>query len=162
MQYTLSIIYLFQTILFFADPRVRHSWRGHDILHFMFSDSITKYHVANATLFVYIKGAEQQRTAAATTPSDVLIEVFKVYKAADHPDTPGLHKMVSRKVRQPAGRGDWVKLDLTITVSEWFKSPRDNHGFVVNATSHGKRVVITDTHVDNGGKVHFFVLFKGR
>jgi hypothetical protein len=26
----------------------------------MFSDSITKYHVSNATLFVYVKGAERR------------------------------------------------------------------------------------------------------
>jgi hypothetical protein len=115
----------------------------------MFSDSITKYHVSNATLFVYVKGAERRPLP------DVLIEVFKVYKAPDHPDSPGLYRMVSKKVTQPLGRGDWVKLDLTITVSEWFKNPRENFGFVVNATANGKKVVVTDTTVEDGSKVRW-------
>ena len=117
----------------------------------MFSDSITKYHVSNATLFVYVKGAERRPLP------DVLIEVFKVYKAPDHPDTPGLYRMVSKKVTQPFGRGDWVKLDLTITVSEWFKNPRENYGFVVNGTANGKKVVVTDTSLDDGSKVSWCV-----
>ncbi|KAH0807642.1 hypothetical protein GEV33_015148 [Tenebrio molitor] len=134
---------------FCVHPRLRHGWRGQDILHFMFSDSITKYHVSNATLFVYVKGAERRPLP------DVLIEVFKVYKAPDHPDSPGLYRMVSKKVTQPLGRGDWVKLDLTITVSEWFKNPRENFGFVVNATANGKKVVVTDTTVEDGSKAPF-------
>ncbi|XP_068901537.1 growth/differentiation factor 8 [Tenebrio molitor] len=140
-----------QEVLTFAQPypRLRHGWRGQDILHFMFSDSITKYHVSNATLFVYVKGAERRPLP------DVLIEVFKVYKAPDHPDSPGLYRMVSKKVTQPLGRGDWVKLDLTITVSEWFKNPRENFGFVVNATANGKKVVVTDTTVEDGSKAPF-------
>lgn len=138
------------TCLFFTDPRLRHSWRGHDILHFMFSDSITKYHVSNATLYVYVKGAERRPLP------DVLIEVFKVYKIPDHPETPGLYRMISKKVTQPLGRGDWVKLDMTITVSEWFKNPPENFGFVINGTANGKKVVLTDTKmnkVNNGTKV---------
>lgn len=127
---------------------MRHSWKGHDILHFSFSDHITKYHVRNATLFVYIKGAERRPSP------DVLIEVFKVYKAPDHIDAPGTIRVAAKKVAQPVGHGDWVKVDLTVTVSEWFKSARDNYGFIVNGTTvNGKKVSVTDTTIDGGSKV---------
>lgn len=121
----------------------------------MFSDSITKYHVSNATLYVFIKGAERRPLP------DVLIEVFKVYKIPDRPDTPGLYRMISKKVTQPFGRGDWVKLDMTITVSEWFKNPSENFGFVINGTANGKKVVLTETKVNkvtNGSKVIIKIL----
>lgn len=56
-----------------------------------------------------------------------------------------------------------MKIDLTETVSEWFKSPRDNHGFVVNATVNGKKVVVTDTNTDKGKKVSvLFLLYCTR
>lgn len=139
-----------QKVLVFAQPypRLRHSWRGHDILHFTFSDSVTKYHVSNASLFLYVKGADRRPVP------DVIIEVFKVFKVPDHPE-PGLHRMYVRKVAQPLGKGEFLPIDMTQLVSEWFKSPRDNYGFVVNATVNGKKVHITDTTIDNGGKAPF-------
>ncbi|KAJ8949168.1 hypothetical protein NQ318_021659 [Aromia moschata] len=128
-------------------PRLRH--KGHDILHFVFTDSITKFHVSNATLYLYLRGSDRRPLP------DVLIEVFKVKKITDHPDPPGLGRVVAKKVTQPSGRGDWVTVDLSETVSEWFKNPRENHGFVVNATVDGKKVVVTDATVDKGKKVPF-------
>ncbi|KAJ8984020.1 hypothetical protein NQ317_012243 [Molorchus minor] len=129
------------------DPRLRH--KGHDVLHFTFSDTVTKFHVSNATLYIFIKGAERRPLP------DVVIEVFKVKKITDHPDPPGFNRVFAKKMTQPLGRGDWVKVDFTETVSEWFKNPRENHGFVVNATANGKKVVVTDNNVDKGRKIPF-------
>lgn len=108
---------------------------------------MTKYHVKNATLYVYLRGVDRR------PQPDVLLEVFKVYKNGDHTEPPGFLRVVSKKVQQPLGTGDWVKVDLTVTVSEWFKSMRDNYGFVVNGTINGRKVSVTDTEVDGGSKV---------
>lgn len=76
-----------------------------------------------------------------------------MYKIPDHPDAPGLYRVFARKIKQPLGRGDFLQVDFSETISEWFKNPRDNYGFVVNATVNGRKVVVTDTGVDNGNKV---------
>ncbi|KAF5303311.1 hypothetical protein FQA39_LY10050 [Lamprigera yunnana] len=140
-----------EKVLTFAQPypRLRHSWRGNDILHFQLSDSILKYYVGNATLFVYVKGVDRR-----PQPSFHL-EVFKVYKNPDRPDSPGKVRVVSKKVTQPLGRGDWVKIDITVMVSEWFKSARDNYGFIVNGTVNGRKIIVTDSTFDGGNKVPF-------
>ncbi|CAH1118305.1 unnamed protein product [Phaedon cochleariae] len=138
-----------EKILTFAQtyPRLRH--RGRDIIHFTFSDSITKYQVSNATLSIYIKGTERRQ------PQDVIIEVFKIEKATDHAEPTSFHRVLGKKMRQPIGKGEWVQLDFSETVSEWFKAPKDNHGFVVNATVNGKKVVVTELSVDKGKKMPY-------
>lgn len=108
---------------------------------------MTKYHVKNATLYVYLRGVDRR------PQPDVLLEVYKVYKNGDHTEPPGFMRVISKKVQQPLGMGDWVKVDLTVTVSEWFKNMRDNYGFVVNGTINGRKVSVTDTEVDGGSKV---------
>ncbi|XP_018336369.1 growth/differentiation factor 8 [Agrilus planipennis] len=114
-------------------PRLRHSWHGHDILHFSFSDGVTKYQVANATLFVFVKGVDKR-------PQPIMIlEVYKVYKNPDRPDIPGTVRVASRRINQPLGHGEWIKIDVTAMVSEWFKSARDNYGFIVNATINKRK-----------------------
>ncbi|KAK5638903.1 hypothetical protein RI129_013198 [Pyrocoelia pectoralis] len=140
-----------EKVLSFAQPypRLRHSWRGHDILHFTLSDNLLKYYVGNATLFVYVKGVERR-----PLPSFHL-EVFKVYKNSDHPDSPGMVRIASKRVTQPLGRGDWVKIDITVMVSEWFKSSRDNYGFILNGTVNGRKVIVTENTYDGGSKVPF-------
>ncbi|CAG9861790.1 unnamed protein product [Phyllotreta striolata] len=138
-----------EKILAFAQPYPRLRHKGRDILHFSFTDSITKYHVSNATLFVFIKGSDRR------PPQDVLIELFKVKKITDHSESTAFDLVFTKKIHQPGGRGEWVQIDLTETVSEWFKSPKDNHGFLVNATVNGKKVSITDINVDKGKKVPF-------
>ncbi|KAF5284704.1 hypothetical protein FQR65_LT13440 [Abscondita terminalis] len=140
-----------EKVLAFAQPypRLRHSWRGHDILHFHLSDSILKYYVGNATLFVYVKGVDRR-----PQPSFHL-DVFKVFKNLDHPESPGTIKIASKKITQPLGRGDWFKIDITVMVSEWFKSARDNYGFILNGTVNGRKVIVTDTTYDGGSKVPF-------
>ncbi|KRT79404.1 hypothetical protein AMK59_8464 [Oryctes borbonicus] len=116
-----------------AYPRLRH-WKGNDILHFSFSDNTAKYHVANATLYVFIKGTDRK-------PSPIItLEVFKLHKT----EVSGTVKMISRKITQPYGRGDWIRLDVTIMVSEWLKHPEENLGFIINGTSEGKKFVILD------------------
>lgn len=127
---------------------MRHSWRGHEVLHFSFSDSVTRYLVANATLYVYVRGAERG-------PRPIVhIEVFKVYKDPSRHESPGTARVASRRVQQPMGRGDWVRVDVSEMVSEWFKSSRDNFGFVVNGTANGRRVVVTtDATAESSGKV---------
>lgn len=108
---------------------------------------MTRYHVKNATLYVYLRGVDRR------PQPDVLIEVFKVYKNGDHTEPPGFARVASKKVQQPLGSGDWAKVDVTVTVSEWFKNMRDNYGFVVNGTVNGRRVSVTDTEMDGGSKV---------
>nr|CAI5845334.1 unnamed protein product [Callosobruchus analis] len=60
------------------DPRLRHKAnsgvRG-DVLHFTFGEGITKFHVSNATLFVFLKGTDRRPLP------DVNVEVFKVSHA---------------------------------------------------------------------------------
>ncbi|XP_060534152.1 growth/differentiation factor 8 [Cylas formicarius] len=132
-----------QQILTFAQPypRLRHT-KAH-ILYFTFSDSITKFHVANATLHVFIRGVERRPQPY------VNLEVFKVRKSNDHSE-PSLSKVFGRKVMQPLGRGDWVKVEFTETVGEWFKNPRENFGFVINATANGRKVAATDVNTEKG------------
>lgn len=122
-------------------------------MHFTFSDSISKYHVGNATLFVYVKGVERRPLP------NFYLEIYKVYRNPDHPDAPGMVKMASRRITQPLGRGDWVKIDITVMVSEWFKNARENYGFILNGTVNGRKVVVTDPTSDGGSKVGVF-LFK--
>ena len=126
----------------FPDPRLRH-WKGHDILHFSFSDSITKYQVNNATMYVYVRGTERRPAPVFT------LDVFKVYKY----DSPGTVKVASKKMSQPTGHGAWVKVDVTAVVSEWFKSAKDNVGIVLNGTVDGRRVLVTERAGDGGKKV---------
>ncbi|KAF7268071.1 growth/differentiation factor myoglianin [Rhynchophorus ferrugineus] len=130
-----------QKILTFAEsyPRLRHSWKGHDIIYFPFSDSVTKFRVANATLHLFLRGGERRGQ------SDVLIEIYKVHKLGDH-EPPVLIKAQSRKETQSAGRGRWLEIDFTETVGEWFKNSRDNFGFVINATVNGKKIAMTDVN----------------
>lgn len=119
------------------------------MLHFSFSDSVTKYLVANATLHVFVRGAERSSQRPI-----VHIEVFKVYKDSTRLEGPGTVRVAGRRVQQPAGRGDWVRVDISEMVSEWFKSSRDNFGFVVNGTANGRKVVVTtDAIAENAGKV---------
>lgn len=108
---------------------------------------MTKFHVSNATLFIFIKGTDRRPLP------DVLVEVFKVKKMTDHADPNAFQRVFARKMTQPFGRGAWESIDLTETVSEWFKSPRDNYGFILNATVNGKKVVVTDVNADKGKKV---------
>ncbi|KAG5869522.1 hypothetical protein JTB14_015733 [Gonioctena quinquepunctata] len=129
-------------------PRLRH--KGHDFLHFSFSNSITKFQVSNATLFLYIKG-----TGESSVYQDVIVDIFKVRKITDHFEPAVLSKVIGRKIPQPSGKGDWVKIDFTQTVSEWFKNPRENHGFLVNATVNGRKVAVTDVNVDKGKKIPY-------
>nr|CAI5845333.1 unnamed protein product [Callosobruchus analis] len=132
------------------DPRLRHKAnsgvRG-DVLHFTFGEGITKFHVSNATLFVFLKGTDRRPLP------DVNVEVFKV----QHPggETPSFMRVASRKMTQPLGKGSWAEMELTETVSEWFKNPRDNYGFLVNATVNGKKIAVTDVTADKGKKVPF-------
>ncbi|CAG9832126.1 unnamed protein product [Diabrotica balteata] len=125
-----------------ANPRLRH--KGRDILHFSFSESNTKFQVSNATLSVYIKGADRR------TPQTVVLEVFKI---TDHSDPAAFHMVYAKKFLQPDGKGDWVKIDFTETVSEWFKDPDGNHGFIVNATLNGKKALVTDATADKVKRV---------
>ncbi|CAG9772342.1 unnamed protein product [Ceutorhynchus assimilis] len=142
-----------QKVLTWAEsyPRLRHSWKVNDILHFPFTDGITKFHVANATLNIFIRGAERR----TERPQDVVIEIYKVsrchvmvYKLGDHSEPPGLIKVHSWKEPQPIGRGRWVQTDFTETVGEWFKNGRENYGFVINATVNGKKVAVTDVNTE--------------
>lgn len=143
------------SFFFSSDPRLRHtSSHTHDILHFTFSDSITKFHVSNATLYLYIKGSERHPLP------EMVVEIFKVYKMPDRDEAPSLYRVFAKKMKQPLGRGDFIRVDFSETISEWFKSPRDNFGFVVNATVNGRKVVVTDTTVDNGNKVSFKTVEK--
>ncbi|XP_056639911.1 growth/differentiation factor 8 isoform X1 [Diorhabda sublineata] len=135
-----------EKILGFAQPYPRLRHKGRDILHFSFSDSITKYQVSNSTLSVFIKGSERR------LPQDVILEVFKI---TDHSDPAAFDMVYGKKFRQPPGKGEWINIDFTETVSEWFKNPSENYGFVVNATVNGKKVVVTDVNVDKGKKVPF-------
>ncbi|CAH1954386.1 unnamed protein product [Acanthoscelides obtectus] len=61
-----------------SDPRLRHKAnsgvRG-DVLHFTFGEGITKFHVSNATLFVFLRGTDRRPLP------DVNVEVFKVFEA---------------------------------------------------------------------------------
>lgn len=132
-----------------SDPRLRH--RVRDILHFTFSDTVTRYHVSNATLFIYIRGVDRR------TP--IFIEIFKVV-IADHAEHPALQRVIAKQVYPQSNRGDWMAVDFTETVSEWFKSSRSNFGFVVNATANGKKVAVTDVNVDKGKKVAIKVICK--
>ncbi|XP_023019071.1 growth/differentiation factor myoglianin [Leptinotarsa decemlineata] len=129
-------------------PRLRH--KGHDILHFSFSNSITKFQVSNATLFLYIRGTER-----SSVYHDVIVDIYRVRKITDHFEPAALTKVYGRKIPQPPGKGDWVKIDFTETVSEWFRNPRDNHGFLVNATVNGKKVLVTDMNVDKGKRIPY-------
>ncbi|XP_030759635.1 growth/differentiation factor 8-like [Sitophilus oryzae] len=130
-----------QKILTFAEryPRLRHSWKGHDVLYFPFTDSITKYHVANATLNLFLRTNNERRSQ-----SDILIEIYKVHKLGDHSEPPILVKVQSKKETPSPGRGQWFQIDLTQTVGEWFKYSRDNFGFVINATVNGKKLAMVD------------------
>ncbi|CAH0548561.1 unnamed protein product [Brassicogethes aeneus] len=130
-----------QKVLTFAKPypKLRHNMKQHEILHFTFSDSVTKFHVANATLFVFIKGAERRPLP------DVHIEVFKVNKVPDHSEKmPDLKKVYNKKITQPYNRGEWIKIDFTETTSEWFKNGRENFGFIINTTVNGKKVSVME------------------
>lgn len=107
-----------------------------DIVHFPFSDSITKFHVANATLNFFIRGASKD---------GVLIDIYKVVRLGDHSDPPELERVKSWKEPWPPGRGGkWVQTDFTETVGEWFKNGKENLGFVINATVNGKKLAVTD------------------
>ncbi|KAK9754094.1 Transforming growth factor beta like domain [Popillia japonica] len=120
-----------EKIIVFAQtyPRLRH-WKGNDILHFAFSGSTTKYHVANASLYVFVKGTDRRPAPIIT------LEVYKVCRS----DASGtIKKKISRKITQPYGEGDWFKLDATGMVSEWLKNPEENLGFIINGTSEGKK-----------------------
>lgn len=99
--------------------------------------------MGNATLYVYIKGT-QRRPAPIIT-----LEVFKLYKT----DVSATVKMISRKITQPYGEGEWFRLDVTVMVSEWFKYPEENLGFIINGTSEDKKFVILDKSNESDRKV---------
>ncbi|XP_066149176.1 growth/differentiation factor 8 [Euwallacea fornicatus] len=134
-----------QKVLTWAEsyPRLRHSWKANDILHFPFSDSITKFHVANSTLNFYVRGSDRR-----SSQQDIVIEIYKVLKPGDRSDPPSLIKVANWKEPQPMGRGKWLQADLTETVGEWFKNERENFGFVINATVNGKKVAVTDVNTE--------------
>ncbi|XP_072383265.1 growth/differentiation factor 8 [Diabrotica undecimpunctata] len=135
-----------QQIIAYAQPYPRLRHKGRDILHFSFSESNTKFQVSNATLSVYIKGADRR------TPQTVILEVFKI---TDHSDPAAFHMVYAKKFLQPDGKGDWVKIDFSETVSEWFKDPDGNHGFIVNATLNGKKALVTDATADKVKRTPF-------
>lgn len=131
-----------------TDPRVRHSTKGHDILYFQFSDSTTKFHVSNATLYVYVYGTFQK-------PQPIFyLNFYKVLRTNDRPDAPVKQLVHSRKIQQPFGKGDWIGIDITSTVSEWFKNPRENVGFIINGTINDTKLINTDLKLDDGSKVN--------
>lgn len=72
----------------------------------------------------------------------------------DHSEHPVFHKVAAKQVYPQLSKGEWVPIDFTETVSEWFKSSRSNYGFVVNATVNGKKVAVNDLNVDKGNKVY--------
>ncbi|KAK9875926.1 hypothetical protein WA026_011030 [Henosepilachna vigintioctopunctata] len=126
---------------------MRHSRKEHDILYFPINEGATKYYIANATMYIYLEGHDRRPLP------EINVEVFKVLKLPNHPETLKIHSVVSRTIQQPFGSGSWVSLDLSETVSEWFKNPRENHGFVVKAELDGKQIVITDPDGSDKGKV---------
>ncbi|KAH1000094.1 growth/differentiation factor 8 [Dendroctonus ponderosae] len=132
-----------QKVLTWAEthPRMRHmSWKVNDVLHFPFSDSITKFHVANATLNFFVRGGSERMAG----PHDVLIDIYKVVKFGDHSEPPELVRVKSWKEPWLPGRGKWIQTDFTATVGEWFKNGKENFGFVINATVNGKKLAVTD------------------
>lgn len=127
-------------------PRQRHH-QHHDALQLQLTDSILKYYVANATLYFYIRGADHYPL------SDVHMDVYKIVRPATGATEPVLKPIWSKKQPQQYGRGEWIQLDFSETISEWFKLRSDNYGFVINATVNGKKVLITDVV----GKVSTFI-----
>ncbi|XP_045466195.1 growth/differentiation factor 8-like [Harmonia axyridis] len=130
-------------------PRLRHSRKDHEILYFPLLDSTTKYNVANSSLYIYIEGHDRHPLP------EINVEIFKVLKLLNHPETSKLQKVVSTTITQPFGKGSWIPFDLTETVSEWFKNTRENHGFVVRAELDGKQIAITDPNGPDKGKIPY-------
>lgn len=105
---------------------------------------MTRYYVNNATLYVYVRGVNRR------TP--IFLEIFKVI-IDEHADHPAFQRVIAKQIYSPSNRGEWITVDFTETISEWFKNSRSNFGFVVNATANGKKVAVTDVNVDKGKKV---------
>lgn len=82
----------------------------------------------------------------------VFVEIYKV-EIDDHSEHPVLHRVIAKQIYPQSNRGEWIAVDFTETVSEWFKNSKSNYGFVVNATAHGKKIAITDMNIDKGKKV---------
>lgn len=84
---------------------------------------------------------------------------MQVVRDPSHPETPGTIKKARTIVRQSIGNGQWVKLDATVLVSEWFKSSKENWGFIINSTTvDGQKIVVTDNIYDEGSKVKKFTI----
>lgn len=108
--------------------------------------------MANATLYVNAFGTFQKPVGV------FYLNFYKVLKTNDRPDVPVKQLVSSKKVQQPYGNDEWIGIDITQTVSEWFKSPRENVGFIINATLNNTKVINTDLKLDNGNKVMYFFL----
>lgn len=109
--------------------------------------------MANATLHIYIIGTQQR------PPPIFYIEFYKIVKTNEKPDLPATAPVIARKIQQPTGEGDWVQLDITPVVSEWFKSPRENVGFFILGAVNGTKLVNTDLKLDDGSKVLLNIYF---
>nr|XP_022901997.1 growth/differentiation factor 8 [Onthophagus taurus] len=119
-------------------PHVRH-FKSRNVLYFNLSSSITKFRVANASLYIFVKG-----TARKIQPI-ITLEVFKLYKQ----DVDSSVKIAAKKIVQPQGPGDFFKLDATVMISEWFKNPEENFGFFVDLIIEGKKSSLDVEHNKN-------------
>lgn len=164
--------------------KVRHSYQGHNVLHFRFSQKVVQSQVAKATLWVYVRGTgrtnyrryederrreedddddeEGEEDEEEELPPTVLVRVMRMRRGSAAADASVPFELESTaKVEQPEGDGVWVTVDVKKMVEDWFRRPRDNLGLMVfaSAGADGKQLVYTDTNEEDNPKMPFIEVY---
>ncbi|CAH0392154.1 unnamed protein product [Bemisia tabaci] len=118
-----------EKIIFLPEQlKLRHTFRD-NVLQFKFSEKTMKNDIEKATLFFFLRGLEDFEEEHA-----VMISLFTVTKNGGVGDNLSLVSSHPEfKKSRKSLEGEWLSMDVTGLVSQWFKSPRSNHGIIIRA-----------------------------
>ncbi|XP_017798705.1 PREDICTED: growth/differentiation factor 11-like [Habropoda laboriosa] len=122
-----------ESVVALAQPhqRIRHSKGSLDFLYFKFSDKVVQHRVTKAELSLWIWGSNQPEEGGGP----VTITLQRILRGGTETEGPSLRPSLTTKHPRPVGcRGNWVTIELTKMVAEWFKHPRDNLGVALNVS----------------------------
>ena len=159
--------------------KVRHRYRGHSILHFRFTPKAMLHQVAQATLWVWVRGnghypppgrsrddhgddsdyGDSDEDEDADDAEEAIQPHKRVSVSVHRMKREGAHELEAKMDRpQPDGEGAWMKFNVKKMVDDWFRRPRDNLGLMVQTNEDTKHLVQVDPN-DDVSKVPFLEVY---
>jgi hypothetical protein len=148
---------------------LRHHKRAHqEILQFNFDNNSG---VSEANFHIYIHGeqwlrrtnSELLRSSSPEDRNNITITIHKIIRSnVKSADNRAYHKEETIYEGQlPQGEGEYVKINITVLVAEWFRDATSNHGMLVKTYGQLAQKV---TELDANEKVSpamISILFHG-